>query len=109
MCNIINMKKFSIGSKKENAKQININLERKHLVFAGVIFVFALLFHTFVYSPYLEKGYQVSCFNGTVIDIEDNMSMVCNLEIPEGLAKEEIYVYIEKEENQLKDLEVIIE
>lgn len=99
------MKKFSIGSKRENAKQVDITLERKHLVFATVIFTSALLFHMFVYSPYLQTELIIVCFNESQVVIIDNLTDACGATIPSDMTKEEIYEYLSEILTE-KELEV---
>ena len=101
--NIIKMKKFSIGSKRPDAKQININLNPKHLKFGVAFFVLALLFHMFVYSPYLKTELISVCGNETQVIIEDNMSTVCDTIIPFNMTKEEIFDYLIREQNKELD------
>ena len=99
------MKKFSIGSKKPDAKQININLNPKHLWFGGVIFLIVLLFHTFVYSPYLKTDYKITCFDGTEVEIVDNLQQVCDWKLSVNMSRKEIVNYILV---QQKDTEFIL-
>lgn len=87
-------KKFSIGSKKENAKQIDINLKPKHIKFAAVIFIIALLVHMFVWSPYIEKEYKIECSDGNIIKIEDGLTHACGIIIPPNMQAEEIKEYL---------------
>ena len=100
------MKKLSIGSKRENAKQIDINLERKHLVFAGMFFAFALLFHMFVYSPYLEYEQKIVCLNESEVLIIDNMTKVCDIDIPYNMTTENIVNYITEQQTDLIEVNI---
>lgn len=98
------VKKLSIGSKKENAKQIDINLNRKHFIFGGVLLVLFVLLHTFIWSPYLVVEQKVLCFNGSEELIVDNMTSVCGVYLPYTMDKEEtinwISEYINRNEFQ---------
>jgi len=91
------MKRLSIGSKRENAKQVDINLKPKHLWLGGVVFVMAILFHMFVYSPYLETKHYVVCQGETEkTEILDNMTQVCGVDVPLGMSVEETQQYIDR-------------
>ena len=101
------MKKFSIGSKKKDAKQININLNKNHLRFAGVFFIVALLFHMFVYSPYLEYELKMVCSDKETVIIEDNMTSACGIILPYNMTGKQIYNYLGELQRE-KEFEVMI-
>lgn len=105
------MKKlFSIGSRKETAKQVDINLNPKHIKFGVVIFILALLFHMFVYSPYLKTEYKIVCTNDEeIVKITDNMDIVCGHVLPKNdMTSEEIYNYMYEKQIQ-EQLGVLID
>jgi len=89
---------ISIGSKREDAKQIDITIQKKHIYFGLIIGVIGLLVHQFIWSPYLIKQDAVVCLDGNVTILEDNMNYICGQYVGDNLTVKEIKQVINNKE-----------
>ena len=72
----------SIGSKRPDAKEININFQKKHLVFGLILLLLVIIYYSFIVddSPFLEK--YVTCPNESKQMLLYNNTQICGIPLP---------------------------
>ena len=84
----------SIGSKRPDAKEININFQKKHLVFGLILFVLVIIYYSLIVndSPFLEK--HIICPDGSKQMLLYNNTQICGIDLPYSMkAKEQVKYY----------------
>lgn len=85
----------TIGSKKPNAKEINVTITKKQMyIFAIVCLGFVLFWSLFINVD------KVVCDNGESYKIEEGLTYACGIYLPENLTKEQIIQRLEFEKNR---------
>lgn len=83
----------SIGSKKEDAKVININIKIRHIVL-GIVLALLLLY--VVTDREQLFNYQVTCPSGYNQTIDRDTLFICNEFVPQNLnTRDKIHYYNE--------------
>lgn len=69
---------FSIGSKRENAKTINVKVTKFRIFMAIVFFILLIVMVNYMYQP---DSY-VECADGNRTKIKDNLTSLCGVNLP---------------------------
>ena len=84
--------KFSIGERKKPKKTITINFKPIHLWFGAIVFIVAVLVHSFIWSPYIYT--YVVCPNESKQVIDSDTNNVCGVIVPQDLSdKKKVQYY----------------
>lgn len=84
-------KLFSIGSKRENAKVINVEVTKKRIILFGLFVVACVVAANLMYDP---NNY-VLCSDGEKVQIQDNMVNLCGVLLPRlNMTEEEIVLWV---------------
>lgn len=84
----------SIGSRKPNAKEININFKKKHLVSGLILLVLVIIYYSFILkdSPFMEK--YIICPDESRQVLLYNNTQICGIDLPYNMKpKEQVEYY----------------